>query len=658
MAKVWRSSQQLVLLQLCVVAVQAARLYIGSCEGIRSRECPACGKMAVPYPLSTSDSCGHPLYKLVTCTDKKTLQVKALSGNYSVLSLDPLSRSIVISTSPFIGDSCITQDSVTSHNFSLFPGSPLTVGGGNTVLLLNGTDVLRYSPLNCRPDGPCGRGLQAVQQKSCRSLLCCSLVIHEGETSDFRYGFPVFGMETGYVSLLDFPDPSVPTKAGVDAGTIGFGMRLKWEAPGEPTCETQMECGADSTCVKAAAPICACNHGYRWDATTGTCPKVPFCIRDSGSIKCHKIEYATGLTLGFVGLIAFISFTVWMYRRRGAAQRAHAKLVEERNMILATNSGGKSARLFSKQEMKRATNNFAPDRVLGCGGFGEVYKGILDDETEVAIKCTRVGKIKGVDPVLNEVRILSQVNHRNLVRLLGCCVESELPLMVYEYVPNGNLEDHILQVAKSNVMLDWKTRLQIAFQSAEGLAYLHSAAYPPIYHRDVKASNILLDKSMNAKVADFGLSRLAEPDLTHISTCAQGTMGYLDPEYYRNYQLTDKSDVYSFGVVLLTLVTSERAIDFKRNTDDVNLATMVQIRKEHCKIDEVLDPQLVKGASKETVNSMRWVIDLALECLHESRLNRPSMKEVSEMLQQLILSLEASEREGVQKSDGYVYIDV
>ena len=237
-----------------------------------------------------------------------------------------------------------------------------------------------------------------------------------------------------------------------------------------------------------------------------------------------------GLSLGLFGSIILSTLIIFIYRRRRASQRVRAKLVKERSIILATNSGGKSARLFSNKDMKKATNDFARDRVLGCGGFGEVYKGILDDGTEVAIKSAKIGNVKGVDQVLNEVKILSQVNHRSLVRLLGCCVDSELPLLVYEYVPNGNLFEHLNGYGD----LDWKVRLQIGLQSAEGLAYLHSAAYPPIYHRDVKSSNILIDKFLNAKVADFGLSRLAEPDLSHVSTCAQGTLGYLDPEYYRN----------------------------------------------------------------------------------------------------------------------------
>jgi serine/threonine protein kinase len=278
--------------------------------------------------------------------------------------------------------------------------------------------------------------------------------------------------------------------------------------------------------------------------------------------------------------------------------------------------------------------------------------------------------------------LTGKVNHRSLVRLLGCCVDSELPLLVYEYVPNGNLFEH-LNAANSGGgyngkgyngsgnngngyngkgnddgngnnerRLSWDVRLRIALQSAEGLAYLHSAAYPPIYHRDVKSSNILLDKGLNAKVADFGLSRLAEPDLSHVSTCAQGTLGYLDPEYYRNFQLTDRSDVYSFGVVLLELVTAQKAIDFARPPDDVNLAVMVQSRDAADRLDDVLDPALVAPTMRRpSVNapaaaadepdaircSMRSVARLALRCLADNRLDRPPMKEVVDCLHHIIL---------------------
>lgn len=189
--------------------------------------------------------------------------------------------------------------------------------------------------------------------------------------------------------------------------------------------------------------------------------------------------------------------------------------------------------------------------------------------------------------------------------------------------------------------MDWKTRLNIALHTAEALAYLHSAAFPPIYHRDVKSTNILLDSKLNPKVSDFGLSRLAETDVSHISTCAQGTLGYLDPEYYRNYQLTDKSDVYSFGVVLLELVTSQKAIDFSRECDDVNLAVYVHNKSGQGRVMDVVDPRLKENASPVVLETMKAVAFLAMSCLQERRQERPTMKEVTEELH-YIMSIETS----------------
>lgn len=206
---------------------------------------------------------------------------------------------------------------------------------------------------------------------------------------------------------------------------------------------------------------------------------------------------------------------------------------------------------------------------------------------------------------------------------------------------SGTLLDHLQQRQKAQAQtkahLTWKDRLRIAHDTAQGLAYLHFSAVPPIYHRDVKSSNILLDNKLNVKVSDFGLSRLVETDMSHISTCAQGTLGYLDPEYYRNYQLTDKSDVYSFGVVLLELLTAQRAIDFNRESDDVNLAVYVQRMVEQEKLMDVIDPNLLKnGATDLEMETMRALVFLALGCLEERRQNRPSMKVVAEEIEYII----------------------
>ena len=223
------------------------------------------------------------------------------------------------------------------------------------------------------------------------------------------------------------------------------------------------------------------------------------------------------------------------------------------------------------------------------------------------------------------------------MHLLGCCVELEQPILVYEYIENGALLEHLQGLKHGGRgQLTWSHRLRIAHDAAEGLAYLHSSAVPPIYHRDVKSSNILLDEKLHAKVSDFGLSRLAHTDLSHISTCAQGTLGYLDPEYYRNYQLTDKSDVYSFGVVLLELLTSQKAIDFNREADDVNLAIYVQRMVEEERLMDVIDPMLREGASTLEMETMKALGFLAVGCLEERRQNRPSMKEVAEEIEYII----------------------
>jgi serine/threonine protein kinase len=210
----------------------------------------------------------------------------------------------------------------------------------------------------------------------------------------------------------------------------------------------------------------------------------------------------------------------------------------------------KSASLMALRDLKKATNNFSESAQIGEGGFGAVYIGRLSDGKTVAIKRSkREGSEKDKDQFLNEVRILSQISHRHLVKLLGCCMESHVALLVFEFFPNGTLQEH-LQREVGDQSLSWENRLDIAIQTAEALNYLHSGATFPIYHRDVKSANILLNDDLHAKVADFGISRLVPTKATHVSTVAvQGTLGYIDPDYYTSFKLNDKSDVYSFQLV-------------------------------------------------------------------------------------------------------------
>ncbi|KAL3732265.1 hypothetical protein ACJRO7_029009 [Eucalyptus globulus] len=422
-------------------------------------------------------------------------------------------------------------------------------------------------------------------------------------------------------------------------------MEIQWVLPPEPVCRAQSDCDGNATCWAdptrdGVSRRCFCQPGLTWDSTEGVCVEskgAGFSLFFGANVTCQDLggrgmdrilaSYSNCVAL-LVAIVALL-----LYRSHRRIQEARERLTREREDILNAR-GGRAAKLFTGKEIKKPTANFSKDRLLGAGGYGEVYRGILDDGTVVAIKCAKLGNTKGTDQVLNEVQILCQVNHRSLVCLLGCCIELEQPLLVYEYIENGTLLGHLRGEGQGK--LSWTRRLQIAHDTAEGLAYLHFLAVPPIYHRDVKSSNILLDEKLKAKVSDFGLSRLAHTYMSHISTCAQGTLGYLDPEYYLNYQLTDKSDVNSFGVVLLELLTSQKAIDFNRATDYVNLAVYVQRMVEEERIMDVVDPMLKEQASTANVETMKALGFLAVGCLEQRRQNRPSMKEVAEEIEYIM----------------------
>lgn len=267
---------------------------------------------------------------------------------------------------------------------------------------------------------------------------------------------------------------------------------------------------------------------------------------------------------------------------------------------------------------------------LGDGGYGAVYKAKLEDGRTVAVKKLYQHHLRRVEHFLNEVEILTRLKHPNLVSLYGCTsYHSAELLLVYEYVPNGTVSDHLYGL---HPPLPWHTRLSIASETASALAYLHASS---VIHRDVKSSNILLDDNFVVKVADFGLSRFLPSDVTHVTTGPQGTPGYVDPEYNEYYQVTEKSDVYSFGVVLIELLSSKAAVDIGRKRSEINLATMAVNMIGNGGLGDLVDPGLGFGSDGQVRGEMRDVAELAFRCLQSRREMRPRMQEVLDVLQEI-----------------------
>jgi serine/threonine protein kinase len=246
------------------------------------------------------------------------------------------------------------------------------------------------------------------------------------------------------------------------------------------------------------------------------------------------------------------------------------------------------SRALTFSQLSAATDGFSSQNLLGEGGFGRVYKGLLEDTGEViAVKQLNRDGLQGNGEFLVEVLMLSLLHHPNLVKLLGYSTDSNQRILVYEYMPRGSLEDHLLDLPPSWKPLPWHTRMRIAVGAAKGIQYLHEVANPPVIYRDLKASNILLDADFNAKLSDFGLAKLGPMgDQSHVSTRVMGTYGYCAPEYAMTGKLTKMSDIYSFGVVLLELITGRRAIDMARPSEEqvllnwVSFSPLVSFRRQ------------------------------------------------------------------------------
>ncbi|CAA7392673.1 unnamed protein product [Spirodela intermedia] len=287
---------------------------------------------------------------------------------------------------------------------------------------------------------------------------------------------------------------------------------------------------------------------------------------------------------------------------------------------------------FTMAEVNGATGNFSAANIIGQGGFGTVYRGRLRDGSLIAVKRAKKNLFDnhvGVE-FKNEIQTLSQIEHLNLVRLLGYVEYGDERIILVEYVANGSLREHL--DGSRGEGLEMGQRLDIAIDVAHAITYLHMYTDPPIIHRDVKASNVLITEKLRAKVGDFGFAKLTDEDsdATHISTQIKGTAGYLDPEYLQTYQLTEKSDVYSFGVLLVEIVSGRRPIDPKRDVRDRLTTKWAMNRFRSGNAVTAMDPRLRRNPA--SVMAVERMLALAAECLAPSRKSRPSMKRCGEVL--------------------------
>ncbi|XP_059659784.1 wall-associated receptor kinase 2-like [Cornus florida] len=687
-----------------------------------------CGNISIPYPFGMTPDCYLDHHFLITCDNsfnppKAFLENSSIKINVTNISLQGQLHILKIrlddcydQRGKWVSNSTVTNTFTLSKFFISNTQNKFTAVGCDTYAIVNAYRGDEWYTTGCM--SICNK-MEDITDGTCSGIGCCQTSIPRGvrninltlrsyhnhtsikEFDPCSYAFVVeqkeFNFSRSY--LLGLQDrKKLP-------------MVLDWTI-GDETCDvarknmTSYACKANySECYEpdnGPGYLCRCFKGYQGnpylsdgcqdideckDPILNKCPKN--CVNTAGNYtcSCHKgyhwdyrkngggcvIDQLLVITLP-VGIAAVVTVllvgSTWLHigMKKRKLLRLKEKFFQQNGglMLRRQFSGreGSTVKIFTNEEMEMATNNYDGSRIIGQGGYGTVYKGYLRDNTIVAIKKSKIVDQSQIEQFINEMVVLFQINHRNVVKFLGCCLEAEVPLLVYEFINNGTLFDHIHNRAKASA-LSWDIRLRIAAETGGVLTYLHSAASTPIIHRDIKSANILLDDNYTAKVSDFGASRLVPLDQAQLSTLVQGTLGYLDPEYLHTSQLTEKSDVYSFGVVLVELLTGRKALSFDRPETERSLATYFLFLLKEDRLFQVLDDHLVCEGNTE---QLKEFAEIARRCLKVKGEERPTMKEVAMELEGLrmvekhprvdiaVLDFEETESSSLgERSDAYEY---
>nr|XP_043626863.1 LEAF RUST 10 DISEASE-RESISTANCE LOCUS RECEPTOR-LIKE PROTEIN KINASE-like 1.5 [Erigeron canadensis] len=547
-----------------------------------SPSCPPFTTIPPPYPFSTTPFSGHPFFQ-IKCSPLPLLATIIINNhNFSILRYDPTTTSLTLALlQTTTTTNCNTTTSIPTQpiNFSNTPFKPADSFCSRLSYL---TPCHLPTSLNC-----------SHCPWQCKITKNPLQIIHSCGSTHAQH----LSKEGCQADLLGFLD-----------SFLKFGIEVEYD----------VQDSYFSNCESCKAQNGVCGFSPFAPNKPFLCHKPPI----SSNKKSSKLHIAM-MSISILFLCFFIFILTSMYISK---KRKNNSLVEDPTMVYLHRHRSASLLppVYTFEELQISTNNFDPTRKIGDGGFGSVYTGHFKDNKVFAIKYLHkqnpTSNSFSTKSFCNEILILSSLNHPNLVKLYGYCSDPRGLLLVYEFVPNGTLSDH-LHLEKKRC-LNWQLRVDIALQIATAIEYLHFSVVPPIVHRDITSNNIFVDKDMMVRVGDFGLSRLLDPGC--VCTGPQGTPGYLDPDYYRSFRLTEKSDIYSFGVVLLELVTGMKAVDVRRDKREMALADMAVAKIQLGLLNEVIDPRLatVDGGG------VAAVAELSFRCVAADKDDRPDAREV------------------------------